>query len=125
MTDTTLFTGVANVAIPVTDQDRAKALYESLGFATTMDADLGGGFRWIEVAPPGAATAIALIAAGDELPCGIDTGIRLVAPDARAAHAALAERGLDVGELLDWPSAPLMFTFADPDGNRLYVVEPA
>lgn len=124
ITDRPLFTGVANVAIPVTDQDRSKALFESLGFRTTRDADLGGGFRWIEVAPPGAATALALVATGDGLPCGIDTGIRLVAPDARAAHAALTDRGLDVGELLDWPTAPLMFTFTDPDGNRLYVMEP-
>ena len=124
MTDTTLFTGLANVAIPVTDQDRTKALFESLGFETTRDADLGGGFRWIEVAPPGSGTAVALVAAGEGLPCGIDTGIRLVAPDARAAHAVLADRGLDVGELLDWPTAPLMFTFTDPDGNRLYVMEP-
>jgi hypothetical protein len=34
-------------------------------------------------------------------------------------------RGLDVGELLDWDTAPLMFEFADPDGNRFYVVETA
>lgn len=125
MTDTTLFTGVANVAIPVTDQDRTKALLESVGFETLRDADLGGGFRWIEMAPPGSTTAIALVASGDGLPCGIDTGIRLVAPDARAAHAALSEQGLEVGDLLDWDTAPLMFTFTDPDGNRLYVMEPS
>jgi hypothetical protein len=28
-----------------------------------------------------------------------------------------------VGELLDWETAPLMFSFCDPDGNRLYVAE--
>jgi catechol 2,3-dioxygenase-like lactoylglutathione lyase family enzyme len=124
MPDTKLIAGVANVAIPVTDQDRAKALFESIGFATVRDADLGGGFRWIEMAPPGAVTAVALVAAGDELPSGIDSGIRLVAPDARAAHAALSAQGLDVGQLLDWETAPLMFSFTDPDGNRLYVMEP-
>ena len=95
-----------------------------MGFATVRDADLGGGFRWIEMAPPGSTTAIALVAAGEDLPCGIDTGIRLIAPDARAAHAALTAQGLDVGELLDWPTAPLMFSFTDLDGNRLYVMEP-
>ena len=57
-------------------------------------------------------------------PTGIDTGIRLVTPDARAAHERLGGLGLDVGELLDWETAPLMFSFTDFDGNRLYVSEP-
>lgn len=121
---TMLFTSLHTVAIPVADQDKSKALFESFGFETQFDRDLGGGFRWIELAPPGAPTSIALVETGDELPTGIDTGIRLVAPDARAAHAELSARGLDVGELLDWPTAPLMFSFCDLDGNRLYVAEP-
>jgi hypothetical protein len=120
---TATFTGLSTVAIPVTDQDRAKALFESLGFETRFDADLGDGFRWIELAPAGAVTSIALVASGDELPTGIDTGIRLLTPDARAAHADLRARGLSVGELLDWDTAPLMFSFCDQDGNRLYVAE--
>ena len=117
------FTGVSTVAIPVTDQDKAKAMYEGLGMETRFDADLGDGFRWVEVAPAGAVTSIALVATGDDLPTGIDTGIRLVTPDARAAHAELTKLGLEVGELLDWETAPLMFSFRDPDGNRLYVSE--
>jgi catechol 2,3-dioxygenase-like lactoylglutathione lyase family enzyme len=123
-TNTTLFTGVSTVAIPVSDQERSKELFELLGFELRFDADLGGGFRWIELAPPGAVTSIALVATGDGLPTGIDTGIRLVAPDARAAHADLSARGLQVGDLLDWDTAPLMFSFRDPDGNTLYVSEP-
>jgi catechol 2,3-dioxygenase-like lactoylglutathione lyase family enzyme len=122
MERTTMISGLSTVAIPVSDQDRARSLFERLGFELRFDADLGNGFRWIEVAPAGAATSIALVAAGDDLPAGIDTGIRLVAPDARAELIAL---GLDVGELLDWQTAPLMFSFQDPDGNRLYVAEPA
>ena len=123
--ETTTFKGLSTVAIPVTDQDRTKALFETLGFETRFDADLGDGFRWLELAPPGAVTSIALVASGDELPTGVDTGIRLVASDARAAHAELLALGLSVGELLDWPTAPLMFSFCDFDGNRLYVAEPA
>jgi hypothetical protein len=120
----TTFTGLSTVAIPVTDQDRTKALLEGLGFETRFDADLGDGFRWVELAPPGAVTSIALVATGDGLPTGVDTGIRLVTPDARVAHATLVALGLAVGDLLDWPTAPLMFSFCDPDGNRLYVAEP-
>jgi catechol 2,3-dioxygenase-like lactoylglutathione lyase family enzyme len=123
MADATTFTQVSTVAIPVTDQDRTKALFEGLGFETRFDADLGGGFRWIELVPPGAETSIAVVATGDELPTGIDTGIRLVTPDARAAHERLGGLGLDVGELLDWDTAPLMFSFTDYDGNRIYVSE--
>jgi hypothetical protein len=121
---TATFTGLSTVAIPVTDQDRTRKLLEGLGFDTRFDADLGNGFRWIELAPPGAVTSIALVATGDELPTGIDTGIRLVTPDARAAREKLLALGLDVGELLDWDTAPLMFSFCDLDGNRLYVSEP-
>ena len=122
---TTMFTGLSTVAIPVSDQDRTKAFFEKLGFETRFDADLGDGFRWLELAPPGAVTSIALVATGEELPTGIDTGIRLVTPDARAAHTELLALGLSVGELLDWPTAPLMFSFCDFDGNRLYVAEPS
>ncbi len=122
---TTTFSGLSTVAIPVTDQDRTKTLLEELGFETRFDADLGDGFRWIEVAPPGAVTSIALVASGDDLPTGVDTGIRLVTPDARAAHAEVLALGLSVSELLDWPTAPLMFSFCDPDGNRFYVAEPS
>lgn len=116
-----LFTAVHCVAVPVADQDRAKTLFEECGFATTMDAELQPGFRWIELTPPAGGTSIALVTTGPELPTGIDTGVRLITPDARAAHAALSAKGLDVGDLLDWESAPLMFTFRDFDSNRFYV----
>lgn len=120
MTD--LFTKLQTVAIPVQDQDRTKSLLEELGLTTTMDAELQPGFRWVELAFPGGQGAtLSLVTAGDQLPTGIDTGVRLLTTDARAAHALLADKGLDVGELLDWESAPLMFSFLDHDGNRFYV----
>jgi catechol 2,3-dioxygenase-like lactoylglutathione lyase family enzyme len=117
------FTGLMTIAVPVADQDAAKSLYERLGFVATMDNELQPGFRWIEMAPPGGGTTIALVRTGDGLPTGIDTGIRLATPDARSAHRVVAAAGLDVGELLDWETAPLMFSFVDPDGNRFYVTQ--
>ena len=120
---TTTFNAMITVAVPVADQDRTKSLLEHLGFETRMDTELQEGFRWIELGLAGAATTISLVRAGDELPAGIDTGIRLATSDARAAHATVAQLGLDVGELLDWETAPLMFSFLDPDGNRYYVSE--
>ena len=84
--------------------------------------ELQPGFRWVELAfPGGEGASLSLVTTGDELPTGIDTGIRLLTPDASAAHELLSGKGLDVGELLDWESTPLMFSFLDPDGNRFYV----
>ena len=118
------FTSVLTVAIPVSDQDRTKALLEGLGFETHWDAELQPGFRWVELRIPGGGS-VSLVTAGDGLPAGIDTGIRLGTADARAAHTTLSELGLTVGELLDWETAPLMFSFLDPDGNRFYVSQNA
>ena len=123
MTTSATFTSLSTVAIPVTDQDRTRELLETLGFECRLDAELRPGFRWVEVAPSGGSTSIALVVSGDELPTGIDTGIRLVTTNARAAHAELLELGLSVGELLDWDAVPLMFSFCDFDGNRFYAVE--
>jgi catechol 2,3-dioxygenase-like lactoylglutathione lyase family enzyme len=123
-TQTATLTGISTVAIPVSDQDVTKRLFEELGFQTRFDAEVSVGFRWIDMAPPGGGASLSVIAAGDALPTGIDTGIRFITPDARAAHARLIDLGLRVGELLDWPTAPLMFSFEDLDGNTMYVTEP-
>jgi catechol 2,3-dioxygenase-like lactoylglutathione lyase family enzyme len=121
----TAITGIRTVGVPVTDQDRAVAFYvDVLGLEKRLDApveQLGG--RWIEVAPAGAATSIALVPAGPGAKAGVETGIRLSVPDAAALHKELVERGAEVGELLRWPGVPPMFSLRDPDGNGLEVVE--
>ncbi|GAA1251662.1 VOC family protein [Oryzihumus leptocrescens] len=54
--------GVGTVYLAVSDQDRALAFYRDvLGFEVRTDTDFGEGFRWIEVAPAGAYTVIALV----------------------------------------------------------------
>jgi hypothetical protein len=120
MTKTT-FSGMHTVAVPVTNQERTKALFEQFGLETRLDTELQPGFRWIEMALTNSSTSLALVQTGPQLPVGIDTGIRLTTPDARAAHAAVIEVGLEAGELLDWETAPLMFSFTDYDENRFYV----
>jgi catechol 2,3-dioxygenase-like lactoylglutathione lyase family enzyme len=118
---TPTFTGMHTVAVPVTDQERTKALFERFGLHPSLDTELQPGFRWIEMALADSPTSLALVQTGPELPVGIDTGIRFTTTDARAAHARVIELGLDPGELLDWETAPLMFSFVDYDGNRFYV----
>jgi len=123
--DQTRITDVMNIGVPVTDQDRALAFYtEKLGFETRRDVPLPQfGGRWIEVAPTGATITLSLVPARDGVPAGVETGIRLAAEDAAAVHAALQDRGVDVGELLRWPGVPAMFAFHDEDGNGLEIVE--
>ena len=122
-TSTTIST-IRTIAIPASDQDRTLAFFEDLGFTKQFDEELQEGFRWIEVATPGSAVSVAIVQAGDELPSGIDTGIRFVAADAAADHAAMTDAGVDVGELLRWPGVPTMFSFRDIDGNTYYLAEP-
>ena len=123
-TTTATLTGISTIAIPASDPDATKQLFEDLGFTTEFDGDVAPDFRWIAMAAPDGRAGISVIAAADAVPTGIDTGIRFVTDDARAPRALLSERGLDVGELLDWPTAPLMFEFQDLDGNTMYVSEP-
>ena len=117
--------GVRTVGVPVTDQDRALGFYVgTLGFEMRLDAAFGGGQRWIEVAPPGATMTIALVAAHEGVPAGVETGIRFTTADADADHAALRTAGVDVDpEVLRWPGVPPMFAFRDQDGNGLEIVE--
>ncbi len=123
----TQITDLRTVAVPVADAGRALEFYVGkLGFAKRLDAPLGDGGRWIEVAPAGAATTIALVPAREEVPAGVDTGIRLMTRDADADHAALLASGVDADpEVLRWPGVPPMFSFRDQDANRLVLVQQA
>jgi catechol 2,3-dioxygenase-like lactoylglutathione lyase family enzyme len=115
---------IRTVAIPSTDQERSLRFYtDVLGFEKALDAPFGPGQRWIEVSPPGGGTTLAIPPLGEAHP-GIDTGIRFETGDAESDHEALKAAGADVDpEILRYPGVPPMFTFRDPDGNRLYVVE--
>jgi lactoylglutathione lyase len=121
----TPITGVRTVGVPVTDQDRALAFYvDKLGFEKRLDAPVEQfGGRWIEVAPRGAATTIALVPAREGVPTGVETGVRFTTGDAAAVHEDLQTHGVDVGGLLRWPDVPSMFAVRDQDGNGLEIVE--
>ena len=117
-------TDVRTVGVAVTKQDRALEFYvDRLGFEKRLDVPMGQGARWIEVAPPGATTSIALIPAHDGVPAGIETGVRFTTEDADADHAELRSRGVDADEILRWEGVPAMFAFRDQDGNGLEIVE--
>jgi catechol 2,3-dioxygenase-like lactoylglutathione lyase family enzyme len=122
---TTNITRVGTVLVPVEDQDRAIAFYvDTLGFEKRLDADSGGGSRWVEVAPPGAGTTLALVASTAGTP-GLE--VSFATTNAAADHADLVGRGVDTdADLIRMGGGvPPMFTFRDPDGNRFRVVERA
>jgi len=105
----TQITKVGLVGVVVTDPGRALEFYTgTLGFDKRLDVLFGNGARWIEVVPPGAETAIALVPAGS----GQQPGIRLVTEDADA-DPQITRLGTPV---------PPMFTVRDPDGNALLIV---
>jgi lactoylglutathione lyase len=120
----TSITDVRTVAVNVTNQDDALGFYvDTLGFEKRLDAPISPTMRWIEVAPSGATTSIALNAGEGTGDVGSDTGIRFTVPDAEAEHASMLGRGVIVGEVIRMDGVPPMYTFDDPDGNRFYIVE--
>jgi catechol 2,3-dioxygenase-like lactoylglutathione lyase family enzyme len=129
MSDTqsrTHITQVGTVIVPVSDQDRAIDFYvETLGFEKRADVPFGNGDRWVEVAPAGAATSIALVPPREGEPVGIDTHVALTTSDVDADHANLLARGVDVDPEVSRMGAPVppMFFFRDADANRLFIVE--
>jgi catechol 2,3-dioxygenase-like lactoylglutathione lyase family enzyme len=118
---------IANVIIPVADQDRALQFYtETLGLELRADIPMGDAGRWIEVVPPGADTPIALCPPGPGMTSGgKDTGITLQTADIDAYHAHLKERGVDADAEVSrfGDPVPPLFWFRDVEGNTLMVAE--
>ena len=124
---TTRITAITTVCIPVSDQERAIAFYtETLGFEKRADIPMGDSYRWVEVAPEGAATTIAIVPPPPGRPTGgMETGIALNTADVDSVHAELRDAGVDVDAEVSRMGDPVppMFWFRDPDGNSLMVVE--
>jgi lactoylglutathione lyase len=122
-------TTVSNIGVAmfaVTDQDAALAFYtEKLGFEVRGDTRFGENaeMRWLEVAPPGSRTRLALNPPMGGQPGGSTIGVETA--DVLGEHARLsAIGGIDIDpEPMRTPGAPLMFMLRDPDGNVIFVVE--
>lgn len=122
-------TTLSNIGVAmftVSDQDEALAFYtEKLGFELRGDEPFGenGEMRWVEVAPAGSQTRLALNPPMGGEPGGGSIGVE--ATDVAGEHERLlAIDGIDVDpELMRTPGAPLLFMLRDPDGNVVVVVE--
>ena len=111
------------VAVPVTDVDRAKAFYtEQAGFNADHDHQVTDELRFVQLTPPGSACSITIGSGITDMEPGSVGGLQLVVDDIEAAREELTGRGLEVGEVQDFPWGRFVF-FADPDGNRWAVQE--
>jgi predicted enzyme related to lactoylglutathione lyase len=121
-------TEVGRVTVPSTDQDRSLAFYtETLGFEKRVDETFADGqMRWVEVAPSGGTTSIALTPPMGDFRPGRQTGIIISTDDIEATHAALKDAGADIDSEVQRMGAPVppMFAVRDPEGNELLIVEP-
>ena len=105
------------VTIPVTDADRAKAFYvEQAGFDLDHDHTVSDGLRFVQLTPRGSACSIAL-GVGLTASAPGSAQLQLVVADIHAARIELAARGVDTGDVQEFPWGSFVF-FSDPDGNR-------
>jgi predicted enzyme related to lactoylglutathione lyase len=105
------------VQVPVSDVDRAKSFYvEQVGFNDDHDHRVSDEIRFVQLTAPGSACSIALTTGAHEMKPGTIDGLQMVVEDADAARAELAERGVEVSDVQEFPWGRFVF-FSDPDGN--------
>ena len=124
---------IATVTLVVSDYDEALAYYcDVLGFSLVEDAELGGGKRWVVVAPRGTRGAALLLARADgkvqAARVGDQTGGRVgffLETDSFAKdHAALLARGVNFLEAPRSEDYGTVAVFADLYGNRWDLIQP-
>jgi catechol 2,3-dioxygenase-like lactoylglutathione lyase family enzyme len=125
------------VVIPVSDVDRAKRFYESLGWR--VDADFASGDEWrlVQMTPPGSPCSVMFGKGFTPAVPGSVQGTFLVVDDLEAARARMIGLGVEVSEVFHFegsllnvgargrtpgpdPDGRSYFSFAsfsDPDGN--------
>jgi catechol 2,3-dioxygenase-like lactoylglutathione lyase family enzyme len=105
------------IQVPVSDIDRAKAFYvEKAGFVAEHDHQVSEELRFVQLTPPGSHCSIALTSGAHQMAPGSLEGLQLVVGDIDRARAQLLARGVEVGDVQDFPWGRFVF-FTDPDGN--------
>jgi len=126
-TTTTRINAIGIVCIPVSDQEKAIEFYvDTLGLEKRADVPFGNGYRWVEVAPEGSSTTVAIAPPPEGQPTGnAQTGIIFHTSDVDAVHADLKAAGVDVDDEVSRMGDPVppMFWLRDPEGNVLMIAE--
>ena len=104
------------VTVPVTDIDRAKEFYLSVGFNADHDHTVSDDVRFVQMTPPGSGCSIAFGKGLTKMTPGSLDNLMMVVPDADAVRAHLLERGIEASEV-DEQAWGRFVHFADPDGN--------
>jgi catechol 2,3-dioxygenase-like lactoylglutathione lyase family enzyme len=126
------------VVVPVSDVDRAKSFYQTLGFRLDADFVAGDDFRVVQLTPPGSPCSIIIGTGITSAAPGSAESLLLVVYDVEAARAELVGRGVDVSEVFhdvggvfhhagtagrvagpdpEGRSYGSWVSFSDPDGN--------
>jgi catechol 2,3-dioxygenase-like lactoylglutathione lyase family enzyme len=132
------------VVVPVSDVDRAKGFYESLGWRLDGDFSGDGDFRVVQLTPPGSACSVIFGFEVTSAAPGSSEGLLLVVSDIDAARAELLDRGVEVSEVFHdtggvfhhagnggrvvgpapgHKSKGSFASFSDPDGNGWFFQE--
>jgi catechol 2,3-dioxygenase-like lactoylglutathione lyase family enzyme len=139
--------GLEVVVIPVSDVDRAKGFYSSLGWRLDADVATGDDFRLIQLTPPGSGCSVQF---GTNLTSAAPGSLQstyLIVPDIAAARDELAKSDVEVTEVFhcetgfacrfggaaapgrvegrgpDDGSYSSFASFSDPDGNTWLLQE--
>jgi catechol 2,3-dioxygenase-like lactoylglutathione lyase family enzyme len=118
------------ITIPVSDVDRAKSFYESLGWRLDADFDLGNGIRVVQFTPTHSECSVSFGSGVIKAEPGSVERLEIVVSDIEAARADLISRGVEVSEPFHKGAAGFepgldpqrtsynsYATFNDPDGN--------
>jgi predicted enzyme related to lactoylglutathione lyase len=120
------------VTLPVSDVDRAKRFYESLGWRFDIDLVVSDDMRTVQFTPPHSPCSIQFGKGGTTAEPGSAQAMILTVKDIDAARDDLVSRGVDVSEV-DVRRPPgfdenarsyfARASFSDPDGNRWQLQE--
>jgi catechol 2,3-dioxygenase-like lactoylglutathione lyase family enzyme len=128
------------IVIPVSDVDRAKEFYGSLGWRLDADHAAGDNFRIVQLTPPGSGCSIQFGTGVTSAVPGSVQDLYLIVSDIEAARAELAARGIEVSDVFHEGAPGARFqhqgangrvsgpapedasygsfvSFSDPDGN--------
>jgi predicted enzyme related to lactoylglutathione lyase len=134
------------VVIPVSDVDRAKRFYGSLGWRLDADFAFENGFRVVQFTPPASGCSVQFGTNITSATPGSARGLYLVVSEIEAARAEVVARGAEISEVFhagtpgaqflrdgtsgrvrgpapDHGSYSSFATFSDPDGNSWLLQE--
>jgi catechol 2,3-dioxygenase-like lactoylglutathione lyase family enzyme len=105
------------VVIPVSDVDRAKQFYGSLGWRLDADVTTGDDFRLIQFTPPGSECSIQFGTNVTSATPGSAQNLYLIVADLEAARDELVARGVEVSEIFHERTRGARFGHADTNGR--------